>query len=137
MKIFLVAISLLLFEVAILSAYIRPVSNGPSVDKTDQIVYLMSGKTSTGLSDVFAIHPEHRTFHAKVVGTGAVTATVIIQVSNDGTTWIDATVSPHIDLSGTTSDADGFTMLAKWAYIRVNLSAISGTGAAVTVTMGV
>jgi hypothetical protein len=137
MKRLYVAIILLTFFATSSFAYIKPINNGPVVDKDNIIVYLMSAKTSTGLSDVFTIHPEHRTFHAKVVGTGAVTATVIVQVSNDGTTWIDATVSPHIDLSGTTSDADGFTMLAKWGYVRVNLSAISGTGAAVTVTLGV
>jgi hypothetical protein len=97
---------------------------------------MLKGKTDTGDSSIFTISPLARTFDAKVVGTGAVTATVIIYVSNTGDDddWITAGT---ITLSGTTSDVDGFAMDAKWAYVKVNVSAISGTDAAVTVTMGV
>lgn len=62
-----------------------------------------------------------------VSGTGAVTATVSIDVSNDGKNWIlDAAT---ISLSGTTSDSDGFAMTAPWGYSRARLTAISGTNA--------
>lgn len=73
-----------------------------------------------------------RTFQATVSGTGAVTSTVLIQVSNDGTNYITAGT---ITLSGTTSATDGFVLDAPWAYVRANVTAISGTSAAVTVTM--
>ena len=117
-------------------AGIREVGEGATVESVNDITYLMNGKTSTGDGEIFTVHPLNRTIDAKVVGTGAVTATVIIYVSNTGASndWI---VAGTITLSGTTSDVDGFTMRAKWGYMKANVSSISGTGAAVTVTMGV
>ena len=134
-----VGLLLILFVSTSAYAVIKQSGTGPIVEAEHNVVYMLNGKTSTGDSEVFTIYPGARTFDAKVVGTGAVTATVIIYVSNTGDDddWIATTTSPHIALSGTTSDADGFTMTAKWAYVKVNVSAISGTGAAVTVTMGV
>jgi hypothetical protein len=38
-------------------------------------------------------------------------------------------------LSGTTSADDGFVADETWQYVRAKVTAISGTGAAVTVTM--
>ncbi|MCB0072850.1 MAG: hypothetical protein KDE20_15370 [Caldilineaceae bacterium] len=70
---------------------------------------------------------------ATVVGTGAVTATIVIEASNDGT-YALATVIGTITLSGTTSDSDGFTTDAPWKFIRARITAISGTSATVNVT---
>ena len=136
MKKIILLILIGLFVSAYSYAGIRQVGNGASVESANDITYLMNGKTSTGDGEIFTVHPLNRTIDAKVVGTGAVTATVIIYVSNTGASndWI---VAGTITLSGTTSDVDGFTMRAKWPYMIANVSAISGTGAAVTVTMGV
>lgn len=71
---------------------------------------------------------------ASVAGTGAVSATIAIDVSNDNTYWVNAGT---ITLSGTTSATDGFTTDAPWKYIRARVTAISGTGATVKVLMGV
>lgn len=76
------------------------------------------------------------TFQATVVGTGAVSATVVIDCSNDGTNWC-ATPLGTIGLSGTTSSSDGFTTDAPWKYVRARVTAIAGTGATVTVLRGV
>ncbi len=76
-------------------------------------------------------HPA--TFQATISGTGAVTATVLIQVSNDASNWITLGT---ITLSGTTSATDGFASSAPWAYVRSNCTAISGTSAALSVVMG-
>lgn len=66
-------------------------------------------------------------------GTGA--ATVKIQVSNDGTNWLDAgTVTLTL---GTAVTSDGFAFSAPWVYTRANVTTITGTGSSVTVTMGV
>jgi hypothetical protein len=63
--------------------------------------------------------------------TGA--ATVVIQVSNDGTNYITLGT---ITLSLTTSaSSDGFAAANSWEYYRANLTAVSGTNATVTVTM--
>lgn len=61
-------------------------------------------------------------------GTGAITATVVTQVSNDGTNWIQLASTA---LNGTTTTTDGFSFVGSWAYIRAGVSAISGTGATV------
>ena len=83
----------------------------------------------------------YASFQAIETGTGALTATVIIQASNDEATykgtannWITiATIS----LSGNNSVTDGLTTVAPWKYVRAGVTAISGTSAAVKVLMGV
>lgn len=78
----------------------------------------------------------YATFQATVVGTGAVSATVVIDASNDRTYWC-STVLGTITLSGTTSASDGFTTTAPWKYVRARVTAISGTGATVTANIGI
>jgi len=95
-----------------------------------------SGVTSTGVQPGVYKDSPYSTFQAIVTGTGAVTATVNIEVSNDGTNWV-ATPMGTITLSGTTSASDGFTSAAPWKWVRANVTAISGTGATVVVKMGV
>ncbi len=98
-----------------------------------RIAKLLDAVTTTQISGNAAIANVSNTFQATVSGTGAVSATVVIEFSNDGVGWVEGAT---ITLSGTTSDSDGFVSDAPWVYARANLSAISGTGAAVTVTMG-
>ena len=78
---------------------------------------------------------------AIVTGTGAVSATVAIQASNEDATWTGTNANwitiGTISLSGTTTATDGFTTDAPWKYLRANVTAISGTNATVTVLMGV
>lgn len=99
---------------------------------------IMTAKTNTGAGSFRAWNnlangSNQITFQATVSGTGAVSATVDIEVSNDGVNVVD-TVAGTIALSGTTSDSDGITVDAPWGFWRANVTAISGTGAAVTVT---
>jgi len=95
-----------------------------------------TGVTVTGAGAFIYKDAPKATFQATVVGTGAVTATVTIEYSNDGT-YVCSTVGGTITLSGTTSSTDGFTSDSPWKFVRANVTAISGTGATVTVTMGV
>ena len=68
---------------------------------------------------------------ATSTSTGA--ATVLIQVSNDGVNFI---TMGTINLTlGTAQTSDGFAAANTWEYYRANLSAVSGTGAKVTVYM--
>lgn len=78
----------------------------------------------------------YTSIQATVVGDGAVSATVVIDASNDGEYWC-ATPMATVTLSGTDSNSDGFTTVAPWKFIRARVTAISGTDAAVTVLMGV
>lgn len=74
-----------------------------------------------------------KSFHAVLTGSGAISCTAKIQVSNDNTNFIDLAT---ITLSGTTAVSDGFSGEAPWAYYRVDVTAISGTAASLTVTVG-
>lgn len=75
------------------------------------------------------------TIQAIVTGAGAVTATVTIQVSNDGVNPL-ATAAGIITLSGTAPQSDGFTTSgAPWKYIRAVVSNLTGTNATVFVRM--
>jgi hypothetical protein len=98
---------------------------------------LLANATAAPTTGVGVKHPQNstysRTFQAVVDGTGAVTATVVIQVSNDGTNYLTLGT---ITLSGITTSTDGFASSAAWEHVRASLSAISGTSATVNVTMG-
>jgi hypothetical protein len=84
-------------------------------------------------SEWFPLGGENSSVQATVVGTGAVTASVTMEYSNDK---ISALAGFTISLSGTTSASDGDLAQPKWAWVRANLTAVTGTGAAVTVTVG-
>lgn len=111
-----------------------------------QNVWLKSGKvynlfpepgvTSTSTGNGIYKDSPYATFQGTVSGTGAVTATIVLEVSNDNTYWV-STVLGTITLSGTTSSSDGFTTSAPWKYVRARVTAISGTGATVQVYMSV
>lgn len=103
-------------------------------------VTILSAKTVTGTSDSFrppvgrgVDQTAYRTFQVALSGTGAVTATVAIECSNDGINWETAIT---FSLSGTSSAHDGNYYVNSWTYTRANVTAISGTSAAVTVIGG-
>lgn len=65
---------------------------------------------------------------------GAGAATIEVQVSNDNSNWITlATIS--LTLSTSTS-TDGVASDAAWRYARFEVTAISGTNAAVSAWIG-
>jgi hypothetical protein len=68
--------------------------------------------------------------HIRESGTGAVTATVVVYVSNTNvsTDWLTLGT---FSLSGTTTVTDGFAFSARWKYIRAGVTAISGTSATI------
>lgn len=76
-----------------------------------------------------------KTFQAAgATSAGVGSATVAIQVSNDGVNYL--TLGTITLTLGTTATSDGFAADSKWTYTRANLTAISGTNASVSVTMG-
>jgi hypothetical protein len=95
---------------------------------------LVDGITSNANSSAFYKANLYSYFQAKVVGTGAVTATIAIEGSNNSTDW-SSTALATITLSGTTSKVDGATVITSCKYVRAAVTNITGTGAAVTVTM--
>jgi len=97
---------------------------------------LLSDKTATGAGDAYSVPNSKRTFQADgTTSSGAGSATVKVQVSNDNSNWIDlGTITLTL---ATTSSSDGFSSDAPWRYVRGNVTAISGTGASVNLYMGV
>jgi len=95
---------------------------------------MMAARTTTGADNPVSDTGRPPSFSASVSGTGAVSATVRIEGRNaaNGIWFTLATIT----LSGTTSAADGFGSLVRYMEYRAVLAAVSGTGAAVTVTMG-
>lgn len=91
---------------------------------------LMSGVTTNTTSTALDRPGNLWSYQAAVAGTGAVSVTVTIQVSNDGTNW---ETFGTMSLSGTTSDSDSITGDAPWALHRAVTTSISGTSATVTV----
>lgn len=71
-----------------------------------------------------------RGYTVKLEGTGAITATVYVDVSGDGIDWILARYT--FTLSGTTLVIDWFTANEAWPHVRGRIGARTGTGAAVT-----
>lgn len=83
------------------------------------------------------INPQTQTFHAVVSGTsGNVSATVQPYVSNDGVNWT-AYGSPITIASGATPQQGIANGAAPWQFYTALVSALTGTGAQCTVTMGV
>jgi|SanBayMetagenome_1026888.scaffolds.fasta_scaffold129697_2 hypothetical protein len=98
-----------------------------------QIVTLLAAATTTGASASQPPGTTTQTFQATVVGTGSVSATVLIEATLNGSDWLSIGT---ITLSGTTRASDGLAVAAPWLLFRANVTAVSGTGAAVTVIMG-
>ena len=97
--------------------------------------FLLKAVTSTGVGAAQYKDKLSTSFQATVTGTGAVAATINIEVSNDPTqtAWV---VLGTITLSGTTTATDGFVSNTPWIYFRGNVTTISGTGATVNLWVG-
>jgi hypothetical protein len=95
-----------------------------------------TGTTTTATGSWYWKDAPKSAIQASVVGTGAVSATIILEVSNDGVNAV-STALGTITLTGTTSVSDGFTTDAPWKYLRARITAVSGTGATVNVNMSV
>jgi hypothetical protein len=104
-------------------------------------ITLQAAATTTGADS--GVRPNSKDLTCQAYGTtsaGSGASTIKFQGSNvdvpsvDGD-WVDLGT---ITLTLTTSKSgDGFTVAAAWRWVRSNITAISGTGAAVTTTIGV
>lgn len=102
-----------------------------------EAVTLLSEATATGAGEGQRLRYGMKSFAATVTGSGSVAATVQIEISNDGENWramedADGAVA-EIDLLGTDAATGGFVTEESWLFHRANVTAISGTGAKVTV----
>lgn len=100
--------------------------------KSGRVTDILVGATTTTTGPWMFKDAPQASFQATVTGTGAVTATIVFDVSNDGVNAV-STALGTITLSGTTSASDGFATSAPWKYVRARVTAISGTNATVNV----
>ncbi len=99
---------------------------------------LMNAVTVTGASPGYKKPNPKFSMQAKGATTAGVgAATILVQVSNTDINADYITLGTISLTLGTVSTSDGFVSDSAWTYIRGNVTAISGTGAAVTLTMGV
>lgn len=75
-----------------------------------------------------------RVFQCAVAGTGAVTANVNIEGSVNGVDW---KVLNTFNLTGTTRASNTFSSTDPYPFLRGNVTAITGTGAVVTLDVAV
>lgn len=101
-----------------------------------QVFTVLNAVTTNQQSDTFPLVPKERTIEAFIDGTGAVSATLKVYGANTKRAT-NGVLLATITLSGTNSDAAGSILSSNWGYVYVVLSAISGTGAAVTFTVAV
>ena len=70
-------------------------------------------------------------YHLSVAGSGAVTATATVEVSNDlAAAWV---TFGTLSASGTAAAADAIVGTAPWAFHRARLDTITGTNAVATI----
>lgn len=107
------------------------------------VIEFLSGVTSTGAqlgssiqprSSIAAVQPVQCFVRLKLTNTsGAATATVTLETSDDNSSW-NASVWT-MGLGGTLSDQKLYVGVVQAPFVRANVTAISGTGAAVSGTL--
>lgn len=99
-------------------------------------INLLDGVLTNQTSAAFNIKSATRTIEGIVTGTGAVAATINVYGCNTNRVTNGVLVAT-MTLSGTNADVAGAALSAEWPYYYAVLSGISGTGAAVTVSVSV
>ncbi len=92
---------------------------------------ILSAASAVGAGETIgAAQIEKISIQGFVIGAGAVSATVVVEGSNNAIDWVPIAT---LNLSGTDRGADGGVAQIIWEYLRARVTAISGTNAAVTV----
>ena len=106
------------------------------VQKTyDEVIQLLSNVTVTGPGDWVPTSAFAKSVVATLTGTGTLSATINVEVSDDGDLPLQ-TLPGTITLSNL-SPKDGFAINAVWPFIRMNVISLSGTAATLNGTMRV
>jgi hypothetical protein len=98
-----------------------------------RVITLLSTATGTGAGTGQPNAAAWKTYQANgTTGSGSGAATILVQGSNDDSSW-DTIGTITLTLS-TTNASDSFTSNDRYLYVRGNVSAISGTSASVNLT---
>jgi hypothetical protein len=95
---------------------------------------ILSGVTAVSVGSLVDLTGRSNTksYQGVITGTAPFSASVNVEVSLDGTNWIVLTT---MSLSNTTPTI-GYTSTDAWPFVRGNVTAITGTGASVNLTVG-
>jgi hypothetical protein len=98
-----------------------------------RIKQILAGATVTGAVPATQISGlgNVRSYQATLGGTGTYSATVQIQVSNDGVFWFTLNTFTLTN----TAPTQVFTSTDAYAYVLANVTAITGTGAVANVVL--
>ena len=98
---------------------------------------LLRNATATGAGDAIRALRSKKTFQAAGATTsGAGAATITAEGSNNATKLGWVTLGTITLTLATTSSTDALVVDSPYLFVRGNLTAISGTGASITMTMG-
>jgi hypothetical protein len=109
-------------------------TNKQFIDKV--VLTLLDAVTANKQSDTFPVPVGNNTIEGFISGSGSVSATLKVYGCNTKRTT-NGVLLATISLAGTDADSAGSVLTSNWGYIYVVLSAISGTSAAVTFTIGI
>ena len=104
-----------------------------------KLINIASGITAPGVGAPIRLVDEYTSencYQITLVGTGAVTAAAVIEVSNDNIGWI-SDANSTVNLSGNDNVSVGFISSSAWGYVRARVSGISGTNASLSVTAAI
>jgi hypothetical protein len=96
--------------------------------------YSIQNATSAAIGRGVSYYGDTVAVQYTVTGTGAVTATFAMDVSVDGTNWVERL--PLLSLGGTTTASDAFQLKERWDYVRFRLLTITGTSASAAAGVG-
>ncbi len=97
-----------------------------------QFILFFDGENTNGASRAHRSPLSVRTYSASMAGTGAISALVTFQGSNDDALWNDI---GSVSLSGSDSASGSTAVTNTSTYTRAVISLLAGTGAAVTAGM--
>lgn len=96
---------------------------------------LLNAVTATGAGTAINNPNVQKTYQAAgTTASGSGAATIKVEGSNDGANW--DTIGTITLTLGTASTSDSFTSNDRYRKIRGNVSALSGTGASVNLSVG-
>jgi hypothetical protein len=95
------------------------------------VFVLFDAQTTMATSDTTEFIESSPVIHAFIAGTGSVSATVL-WFGNTQNTNTGGVLLATSTLSGSGADSTGATICSQWPYIYAQITAISGTSAAVT-----
>jgi hypothetical protein len=96
---------------------------------------LVSAAIATGAASARTNPAAMKTYQASgTTSAGSGAATILIQGANDATNW--ETIGTISLTLGTAATSASFASNDRYSSIRANVSAISGTGASVSATVG-